>query len=367
MDVKNGLFGVFPPTSKTDWLQAAATETNENDPLQSLQWQISDGLTFAPIYDVDDIKSLTYLQHFQFKNELSAFSTPRHWLNIPNVSVTDASKANKVALDHLKNEADGLLFTLSKAYVDFQILLNQIEWPYCSLSFNVPTDFSVKYLKQYISQNNFQNEVLHGALFWENLPTELIALADINNFKEYGLYIKASTPTDEIATALTQAVQFLYQMEKEGMAIKSVINNISFSMPVGNNFLVEISKLKSLRMLWYQVVQVFEVRSYQPQDLYIHTRSEPWINENFQPHGNLIKSTLSTMAAVAGGTNANTVYAEKETDKMANRIARNNSLVLREESHFGKVADPFAGAYAIEKMVDNISKAAWNKFQNMIQ
>jgi methylmalonyl-CoA mutase len=367
MGAKKGLLGGFPPNTKNDWQRAASAETNENDPLKNLEWKISGDLTFAPIYDAADIKSLNNLQNFHFRNEASDFTNPRHWLNTPHVNVGDAAKANKTALDHLKSEADGIMFTLSKAYVDFQVLLNQIEWPYCSVSFTVPADFSAKYLKQYISQNNFQNKSLHGALFWEKLPIELIALSDLNYFKEYGLTIIPSDPINEIATALAQAVQFIYKMEDEGMSVESLINNIAFSIPVGNDFLVEISKLKSLRILWYQIVQVFEIKSFKPEDLYLHTRSEVWIDEKFQPHGNLLKSTISSMAAILGGTNANTVYAEKETDKTVNRMARNNSMILREESHFGKVADPLAGAYVIEKMVDEISKAAWHKFQQMIQ
>lgn len=50
----------------------------------------------------------------------------------------------------------------------------------------------------------------------------------------------------------------------------------------------------------------------------------------------------------------------------ANRISRNQQLILKEEAHFDKVADPAAGSYYIENLTDSIAKAAWDLF-NKIQ
>jgi methylmalonyl-CoA mutase len=48
------------------------------------------------------------------------------------------------------------------------------------------------------------------------------------------------------------------------------------------------------------------------------------------------------------------------------RIARNNSILLKDESHLGKVSDPLAGTYAIENMTHTLAQAAWKKFQEQI-
>jgi methylmalonyl-CoA mutase len=72
------------------------------------------------------------------------------------------------------------------------------------------------------------------------------------------------------------------------------------------------------------------------------------------------------MAAVLGGCNSLTVCAE-DNSSMMNRIARNISNVLREESYLDKVADATSGAYAIEKMVDEIAQASWLDFQQQIK
>ena len=79
----------------------------------------------------------------------------------------------------------------------------------------------------------------------------------------------------------------------------------------------------------------------------------------------MLKSTTASLAAVLGGCNSLTVYAEDDS-LMMNRIARNISSVLREESYIDKVADATSGAYAIEKMVDEIAKASWLDFQQHV-
>jgi methylmalonyl-CoA mutase len=46
-------------------------------------------------------------------------------------------------------------------------------------------------------------------------------------------------------------------------------------------------------------------------------------------------------------------------DAFARRIARNTSTLLVEESHVAKVADPAGGAYAVEKLTDDLAVAGW--------
>jgi methylmalonyl-CoA mutase len=50
-----------------------------------------------------------------------------------------------------------------------------------------------------------------------------------------------------------------------------------------------------------------------------------------------------------------------------NRVARNVSSIILEEAHLNMVADPAAGAFAIENIVDNLAEAAWKQFQSDIK
>jgi methylmalonyl-CoA mutase len=68
------------------------------------------------------------------------------------------------------------------------------------------------------------------------------------------------------------------------------------------------------------------------------------------------------MAAIMGGCTALSVIPDHENDERLDRIARNVSSLLREESYLNKVADPTAGSYYIDTLVKEIAEKAWTKF-----
>jgi methylmalonyl-CoA mutase len=49
-------------------------------------------------------------------------------------------------------------------------------------------------------------------------------------------------------------------------------------------------------------------------------------------------------------------------EAFSRRIARNTSSLLIEESHVSKVTDPAGGAHAVEKLTDDLARAAWAAF-----
>ena len=49
-------------------------------------------------------------------------------------------------------------------------------------------------------------------------------------------------------------------------------------------------------------------------------------------------------------------------DMFGRRIARNTSALLMDEAHVARVADPAGGAYAVEKLTDDLAVAAWELF-----
>jgi methylmalonyl-CoA mutase len=55
---------------------------------------------------------------------------------------------------------------------------------------------------------------------------------------------------------------------------------------------------------------------------------------------------------------------EQVGNSLMERMARNVSLILREESHLNKVADPVAGSYAIEMLTRELAREAWQRFQS---
>ncbi len=84
---------------------------------------------------------------------------------------------------------------------------------------------------------------------------------------------------------------------------------------------------------------------------------------------NMLRVTAASFAAGVGGADSVTSLPSlKRLDSQIRshrRIARNTQLLLQEEAHAAKVADPGAGSFAIETLTDGVAHAAWTLFQEM--
>jgi methylmalonyl-CoA mutase len=365
----NNLFkDFFPISNKSSWEETASVELNGNEPFNELSWKDSDKLEFLPYYNSEDTKNLGYLNSFLHSSDKNTFLGNRSWINTPCILVTSETNDNKQALEHLTNGAEGLLFDLSNASnVDFYKLLNDIEWQYCFLAFcGIADEKTLQKLASFLSDSNFDPTSIHGNIFWERIPQTGIKemFFEYPNFRTLGCFVPSSTPVDEICNALVCGVETVSQFNSD--SLRNVLWNISFSVASSGNFLSDVSKLKALRILWYQVSQAFQIIDYKPSDLHIHFRAQYRQEENFKPHGSMLSTTTASMAAILGGCSSLTVFPENENNTMMVRIARNVSNILREESHFNKVADPIAGSFAIDAMVDQMAQHAWKLFQSKI-
>jgi methylmalonyl-CoA mutase len=359
MNEVHGLFESFSKPQKSEWNAAASSEINGGNPSENLRWKTEDELDFGPFYSQDDINELTYLQQFQL-NGSTAEVEPHQWVNMPQVIVKDGKAANLIALTHLQQEAEGIIFRLTPGFTDFETLLNDISWEHCSVSF-IGDVTSANQLQRFIQKKGYDTTQIQGAFF----SNDLIPFSFESSFRFHGVFIEASTAVNELATALDKGTKLIEGLIKQDSDVNKIFNQVAFSLQIGPQLLVEISKLKALRVLWFQIAKAYGSNQFKASDLHVHGRSEPFIREKFQPHGNLLKSTMAAIAGIGGGVNALTIEPEDAEHPTMNRIARNTSLILRLESHLGKVNDPFAGAYGIEVLVDKIAREAWIKFQSL--
>ncbi len=88
------------------------------------------------------------------------------------------------------------------------------------------------------------------------------------------------------------------------------------------------------------------------------SKYDPWVN--------MLRTTVAAFAAGVGGADAVTVLPFDSPigtpDAFGRRIARNTSHLLVDEAHVAAVADPAGGAYAVEKLTDDLAVAAWELF-----
>ena len=355
----------FP--SYDDWLEIARKELDGANPTEKLTIHKGD-LEIQPFYTApkNEIESKPLL-----KPSPNPYNGSRCWVNTPKITVTDESKANENALDYLNSGAEGILFDCESPDIKITSLLKNISLTDCSVSF-LAHPSSAKWLKEYhhYVKNNFAKNEIKGNHFWKVNPENQEGLK--SDFSDWPLFyslgivvIPNDVASEEIAQSLQRAVKLIQEWSANNIDTTSIINQISFSVPVGTDFFLAIAKLKALRNLWNQVKGAYNVSV--NKALHIHAQSNAWINDAYQPHANMIKSTTSAMAAIAGGCDSLTINPEDDNQDTMRRIAINVSSILREESLFSKVADPTAGSYYIDSLTDQLSEKAWRKFQLLMK
>lgn len=360
----------FSTSGKDEWLLAASSEIPDKTTVENLLWNFDD-LTFSPYYTKEDLKETEYLDRFH----LASFQSPSSfWLNTPEISVTNAEDDNQTALDYLLRGADGIIFDVTEQK-EFSIekLLKNIDWNHCYISFKI-SDTKVATKIFAYAQKKYTAAHLMGCIWWRQLtPSEEIAKTFKNHFSEFqkyylfGIEAPLQSPVQQISTSLQQGVRLLETLTDFGLQREAVFRSISLSFICDGNFLVNIAKLKAVRILWFQLSQAFEIAEYVPSDLHIHCRTWKNVDEKYEPHGNMIQNTVQALSAITGGCNAITTISGKHASSMTDRVALNVSNVLKEESHLDKVANPLAGSYAIDKMVHDLSLAAWKDFQKNLR
>jgi len=362
----------FSKSNKEDWLRVALNELSEKNSIENLIWK-SGNVNFFPYYDQGDLNNVNCLKGYRSPPYQIPQLDAGGWQNLPKITVSDEKTANTLALQSLAIGADGVLFDISgHSDVNINVLFEKINWPYCNISFvasgknkNIPSK-----LLTYAIQHDYDQSSLRGAIFWQEFPESseksMQELHPLKNFQPFGFLVRPTLPVAEISKSLLYGVMCMEHLTKLGVEKEFAFRSISISLASDENFFSTIAKCKALRVLWYQLSQAYKIENYQPHHLQVYGRSEKWADEKFQPNANMLKNIYDAIAFVLGGADGLTICPEEEDNSVMHRAALHVSNILKEESHFDKVADTVAGAYAIEHMVSEFSKAAWSDFQNNV-
>lgn len=341
-------FSAFKSASLSDWQDAAREELNGANPSEKLVHK-GDGWAIQPFYDGNQTSPSTPLLSVSENN----FLGPRSWYNCQRIQAGEAVKTNERALECLGQGADGILFELNDE-INFEVLLRNIEWQYCSLNFLVKKNPAsvAESLWRFIEEKKIAKDQIHGAFFGNIAPSSPMPAP----FRSSGFQIPmSSSPVEQIVSGFNTMSAAM-----EGKFTVSAAH-VAFSVPIGPDFFMELAKMRAIRTVWQKFLVATKSNVATP--LVIHAYSQAWTDKNYEPHGNMLKSTTAAMSAILGGCDMLTVDPENGDHAMMARVARNVSNILREESYFSKVADPVAGAYFIEDLTQQLTEAAWKSIR----
>ena len=137
-------------------------------------------------------------------------------------------------------------------------------------------------------------------------------------------------------------------------------------MGVSENYFMEIAKFRAARLLWAQIVKQYEPKNDDSCQMCVNATTSTYNQTLFDSYVNLLRSQTEAMSAALGSVHSMVVTPfdapyEEATD-FSERIARNQQLLIKEESHFDRIVDPSAGSYYIEHLTDALATEAWKIF-----
>ena len=137
---------------------------------------------------------------------------------------------------------------------------------------------------------------------------------------------------------------------------------------ISGDFFAQVAKLRAARLLWAKVV-VTAGGEPSAASMPIHCRTSAFTESERDPWVNMLRVTAECTAAVLGGAQSVATAPFDSVmgpvDALAQRVARNTQVVLREESHLGAVADPAGGSWFVERLTDDLARAAWAELQSV--
>jgi methylmalonyl-CoA mutase N-terminal domain/subunit len=179
----------------------------------------------------------------------------------------------------------------------------------------------------------------------------------------YHIREAGSTAVQEVAFTLGDGIAYVEAAVKAGLDVDAFAGRLSFFFNVHNNFLEEIAKFRAARRLWARLMKErFGARDPRSLTLRFHAQTAGSTLTAQQPENNVVRVALQALAAVLGGcqslhTNSRDEALGLPTEESV-QVALRTQQIIAHESGVADFIDPFGGAFALEKLTDEIEEKA---------
>lgn len=396
--VNNKLFSEFAPNTMKEWMDKVTADLKGADFNKKLVWKTNEGFNVQPMYRLEDMKDLRNLDCFpgEYPFVRGNHKESNDWFVRQDIVVENIEKANAKALEILNRGVNSLGFVFSgKKEVtkeELAALLNGIELDCVELNFvaeckkcalmsafiELVKERGLDPAKIYggINIDPLTNLTLKGKICCEDPfgapKNNTLKSKDFKNFKtiEVGGYVFnncGASVVQELGFALAEGVEYLDKLTETGMSVNDLAPRMRFHFATGSKYFMEIAKLRAARYLWAKIVKAYDPCCDSICKMYIHSETSQWNKTLYDPNVNMLRTQTEAMSAVLGGVESLTVHSYDYIyscmpSELGERVARNQQLLLKEESHFSKIVDAAGGAYYIEELTEFIAEAAWKLF-----
>ncbi len=393
---KEKLFTEFTAPTTQEWLDKIEVDLKGADFQKRLVWRTNEGFNVQPFYRREDLKDLKTPDALpgEFPFVRGNKKDSNSWYVRQNIKVDDPVEANKKALDILNKGVDSIGFrfgheALSAEFIE--TLLKDIRLDIVEVSYRTCQRHALELadlLVAYFEKMGYDKEKIVGGVgfdpiermlmkgkdssaFMADMPKLVEKLKDYPNLRcvmvhsdllnNAGAYI-----VQELGYALAWGNEYMQQLTDAGIDADLAAKKIKFYMGISENYFMEIAKFRAARMLWAQIVKQYEPKCDCACQMIVNASTSSYNQTLFDSYVNLLRSQTEAMSAALGGIHSMVVTPfdapyEKPTD-FSERIARNQQLLIKEESHFDRIVDPSAGSYYIEHLTDALAREGWKLF-----
>ena len=316
------------------------------------------------------------------------------WYIRQDIRVEEPAEANQKALDLLNKGIDSLGFhikpkDLSAEYI--ATLLKDICCDCIEINFTTCQRHSTQLaelLVAYFKEKGYDPNKLYGSINFDPIgkmlqkgkdvspiiskAKELVEiLAEYPHFRCIGvnslqLNNAGAYIYQELGYALAWGNEYLNRLTEAGVPVDLAAKKIKFNFGISSNYFMEIAKFRAARMLWANIVKAYNPQCEGACKMIAHAETSSFNLTLFDAHVNLLRTQTEAMSAAIAGVNSITVTpfdkAYETPNDFSERIARNQQLLLKEESHLNRIVDPAGGSYYIENLTVSIAKQAWDLF-----
>ena len=396
---KEKLFTEFAAPTTQEWLDKIQVDLKGADFQKRLVWRTNEGFNVQPFYRREDLANLKTPDALpgEFPFVRGNKKDSNAWYVRQNIVVgEDPKAANAKALDILNKGIDSLGFHIPGKMVSketVETLLDQILCDVVEVNFATCPRHAVELaeiLVAYFAEKGYDKQKVVGSIEWDPMQkmvmkgkdvTPVLAVAPqlVETLKDYPNFRCIAVSTDalnnagayivqELGYALAWGNEYLQQLVDAGVDAALAAQSIKFNMGVSENYFMEIAKFRAARLLWAQIVKVYldGTQKYNCAMMCVNATTSKYNQTLFDSYVNLLRSQTEAMSAALGGIHSMVVTPfdapyEAATD-FSERIARNQQLLIKEESHFDRIVDPSAGSYYIEHLTDALATEAWKIF-----
>ncbi len=398
-DKMRKLFTEFPPVSTQEWEQVILKDLKGADYAKKLIWKSPEGISVKPYYRAGDLEKLSSSEFnpLEFGFVKATVGRANSWLIRQDIEVTEYDKAKEKALYLLSRGVDSIGFKMDEPHTIEEVreFLKDLPLNEAEFSFDgfVPGQI-LEVLNEMADSGILDPEKVQGSCEWDMLGEfsiygsfefeegeQYTEIADwieqserfpglkIIGVRGRNFHQAGSTIAQELAYSLAQANEYLAGLTELLVPADVAASKISFHFAIGSNYFMEIAKFRAARMLWAKILESYDIEKGQTPPMYIHAETSRWNQTVYDPYVNLLRNTTEAMSSALAGIDSMTVipfdYPYEVPTEFAERIARNQQILLKEEAYLDKVADPAAGSYYIESLTSSIAEVAWKLFQEV--